>query len=81
MSKIISEGLKKHNGRLNMLKYHVKTAKDEDERQLVQNEINTIKLVYNLNQIIDRFGSRVEKIDERYKEEFEAIFERLKELI
>ena len=81
MSKIVSEGLKKHNATVNLLRYHVKIAKDENEKQLVQNKINTIKLIYNINATIDKYGVNIEKIDGRYKEEFEAIFERLKGFI
>lgn len=81
MSKIVSESLKKHNATLNLLKYHVKKAKDEDERLIVQNEINTLKLIYNINTAIDKFEGNIERIDEKYKNELETIIERLRSKI
>ena len=79
--KTIPDALKKHNCLLNSLKYHVKTAKDEDEKKAVLNKINSIKLVYNLSATLDKYSQSLEHLDVDYIEDLNQIIDRIKTML
>ena len=70
-----------YNNKRNMLNYHVKTAKNEEERNKVMNTINSLKFIYNLNTIVNQY-LKIDKIeDEEQKETLKGIISRLSALI